>query len=36
MRTGPFAAMSQPGIFFQTEGRDNGMNSVLAIDAMLP
>ena len=35
-RTGPSGSSIQPGICFQIEGRDAGMNSVTAIEAMLP
>ncbi len=35
-RTGPSGSIIQPGIFRQTEGREAGMNSVAAIEAMLP
>ena len=36
MRTGPSASISQCGMRRQTEGREAGMNSVTAIDAMFP
>ncbi len=36
MRTGPSGSTSHFGIFAQTEGREAGMNSVIAIEAILP
>ena len=35
-RTGPSGSSIQPGICRQTDGREAGMNSVTAIEAILP